>query len=179
MNDDRRCRAKAKGTGKQCKRAAINGGTVCSMHGAGAPQVKRKAALRVTQRKAELLVDRLGEMRDISPEQAILECITEAAGNVQMYRRLVAEAGLPLDSQDSTHPLVVLYNQERDRLFSFASTANKIGLSEAMVRISERQGEKLVEVLEAVIADPALSFDAAQRDVFRGVTAKHMRAVNA
>ena len=48
-----------------------------------------------------------------------------------------------------------------------------------MVRLSERHGENLVEVLEAVMTDPALALDAVQCDVFRGVTAKHLRIVRA
>jgi hypothetical protein len=177
MNDNRFCQATAKGTGKRCKRAAIAGGTVCHMHGGAASQVKRKAALRVARQRAEVVIDRLGAQRDITPEEAILECITEAAGNVEIYRRLLAEIGLPVDADESAHLLIALYNQERDRLFTFASTAAKIGISELVIRISERQGEKLAEVLEGVFADPALGLDAVQRDVIRGVTAKHMKLV--
>lgn len=42
-----RCSARSKGTGEQCKQSAIAGGTVCRFHGGGAPNVKRKAALRL------------------------------------------------------------------------------------------------------------------------------------
>ena len=41
------CKAKAKSTGKPCRRNAIAGGTVCQVHGGAAPQVKRKAAERL------------------------------------------------------------------------------------------------------------------------------------
>lgn len=34
-------------TGKQCGRLAINGATVCHMHGGGAPQVKAAAQARI------------------------------------------------------------------------------------------------------------------------------------
>jgi hypothetical protein len=33
--------------GKKCGRNAIEGGTVCNMHGGSAPQVRRRAALRM------------------------------------------------------------------------------------------------------------------------------------
>ena len=42
-----KCKAKAKSTGKPCRRDAIAGGTVCQVHGGAAPQVKRKAAERL------------------------------------------------------------------------------------------------------------------------------------
>jgi hypothetical protein len=47
VDDGRRCRAKSHRSGERCKKAAINGGTVCQTHGGGAPQVKAKAAERL------------------------------------------------------------------------------------------------------------------------------------
>lgn len=52
MNDSRRCTARSKASGVQCKRAAILGGNVCSKHGASAPQVKAKARERVLAERA-------------------------------------------------------------------------------------------------------------------------------
>ena len=45
----RRCTAKSKQSGEQCKRYAIKGGTVCKIHGGGIPVVKAKAAQTVTE----------------------------------------------------------------------------------------------------------------------------------
>jgi hypothetical protein len=42
-----RCTARSKRTGAQCKRAPHPGAAVCTMHGAAAPQVKRKAEERM------------------------------------------------------------------------------------------------------------------------------------
>ena len=47
MDDDRRCTATAKSTGERCKRAAVRGSNVCSMHGGKAPQVQQKAQERL------------------------------------------------------------------------------------------------------------------------------------
>ena len=41
-----RCSARARGSGQQCKRPAIKGGTVCRLHGGSAPQVIKKARER-------------------------------------------------------------------------------------------------------------------------------------
>lgn len=43
------CKATSKATGKQCGRTAVPGATVCTYHGGNAPQVKRKAALRLLE----------------------------------------------------------------------------------------------------------------------------------
>lgn len=43
----RQCTAKSTTTGNRCTKAAIKGGTVCPTHGGSAPQVRRRAALRL------------------------------------------------------------------------------------------------------------------------------------
>lgn len=44
-----RCTAKSTRTGERCKRKTIPGGKVCVMHGGKAPQVQRKARLRLLE----------------------------------------------------------------------------------------------------------------------------------
>lgn len=43
------CTAKSKRSGRRCRRAAIMGGTVCSMHSGKAPQVVRLARERLNE----------------------------------------------------------------------------------------------------------------------------------
>jgi len=45
--DAPRCTAKSKQSGQQCKRLPTPGGTVCVIHGGGAPQVKFAAMQRL------------------------------------------------------------------------------------------------------------------------------------
>jgi hypothetical protein len=72
------CTAHSTRTGERCKRAPINGGTVCHMHGGSAPQVKAKAADRLAElidpaiRRLEHLIDdadtdsvRLAAVKDV------------------------------------------------------------------------------------------------------------------
>ena len=49
------CKARSSRTGKPCKHKAIRGGTVCQTHGGSAPQVKRAAAQRIKDMRAEAL----------------------------------------------------------------------------------------------------------------------------
>lgn len=45
----RQCTARSRRTGQRCRKTAIPGGTVCTMHGGRAIQVRRKADLRLAQ----------------------------------------------------------------------------------------------------------------------------------
>ena len=45
----RQCTARSTTSGEQCRKSAIRGGTVCETHGGSAPQVRRKAALRLLE----------------------------------------------------------------------------------------------------------------------------------
>jgi hypothetical protein len=73
------CKAISKNSGKQCKRKAIPGGTVCRYHG-GAQQVKAKAAVR-----AELLGWGLGDST-VDPGEVLLRLVTQSAARAERYR---------------------------------------------------------------------------------------------
>ncbi len=62
LHDPMRCKATTR-AGRQCGSTPIRGGTVCRMHGGGAPQVKAAAMdrLRALQHPA---IDRLGKLID-------------------------------------------------------------------------------------------------------------------
>lgn len=45
----RQCTARSTTTGERCRKSAIIGGTVCTSHGGRAPQVRRKATLRLLE----------------------------------------------------------------------------------------------------------------------------------
>lgn len=47
MDEARRCRAKSKQSQQRCKRAAIRGGAVCTMHGGKIPAVQQSARDRL------------------------------------------------------------------------------------------------------------------------------------
>lgn len=66
------CSAKSIHSGKQCRRSAILGGTVCIMHGGKAPQVKAAA-------------DRRLALAHITPERTILEIARIAFSDVASF----------------------------------------------------------------------------------------------
>ena len=68
--DPTRCKATRR-NGDQCGSKPIRGGTVCRMHGGGAPQVKAKAAerLAIMANKALGVIDRLMDREEFPTVQ--------------------------------------------------------------------------------------------------------------
>ncbi len=58
------CHAKSKQSGQRCKRPAIAGGTVCHIHGGGAPHVKA-AALERLQALQDAAVTTIAQLIDL------------------------------------------------------------------------------------------------------------------
>jgi len=55
-----RCAARSKRSGEGCKRAPIPGGTVCTMHGGAAPQVRAAAVRRLQEQAARVACWKMG-----------------------------------------------------------------------------------------------------------------------
>jgi hypothetical protein len=78
-----RCNATARSTGERCAKPAVPGATVCSMHGAGAPQVAQRAELN--QLVAVVAAATQSDEPPPSPDQVLL-------ATVELCRRILANA---------------------------------------------------------------------------------------
>lgn len=81
-----RCAARAKSTGTQCKRQAIEGGTVCYRHGGAAPQVRARAHVA-----AELSHWRVGDAT-ADPIETLLGLLTQSRWRADLYASLLEQA---------------------------------------------------------------------------------------
>lgn len=176
-----------KKSGERCKRQAIKGGTVCNSHGGRAPQVKAMAAVR-----HEVSQWTLGQAVD-DPGEVLLKLVTQSRIRADGYsaelERLVKESpdlrdALVGDSYgefgkvgEYIRGLAILEAQERDRLAGFASKAIAAGLAERQVRLAERQGELLAELMRAVMFDQILGLTDAQREAMPGAFRRHLALV--
>jgi hypothetical protein len=215
------CKAISKGSGKQCKRKAIPGGTVCRYHGGGAQQVKAKAAVR-----AELLGWGLGEST-VDPGEVLLRLVTQSAARAERYAILLEEAyeaaerlkrahdagALEIDegneiaetaredldrifntggvaalvgntygaakdvgvyvTGEAIRGLADLEAKERERCANFATKAIAAGLAERTVRVAERQGQLMVEMVQAALREVDLSPE--QASAFKSALARKAR----
>lgn len=177
--------------GRPCRRSAISGGTVCASHGGRAPQVRAAANRRLALIEAHGLIERYGQEIDVTPEEAIFAMIRVAAGNVTLLSDLVSELETAVGpdgiagstgstsklNEAAPHVLIVMYNEERDRLVRFSKVAAEIGLSERMVRLAESQGEMIVRIFTAALDDPDWDLPAEAREEGRHVIGRHLRLV--
>lgn len=175
------CKAITKG--KQCRRRAITGATVCTAHGGSTPQVKSAAAVRADWMRWGL------DAPAQDPGEVLLALVAQSSARVAKYAEEVAEfiaeaeaKGIPVrkalvgdvwttdetgESQkqgEYLRGLVQLENSERDRCAAFCKTAITAGLQERQVKLAERQGELIAQVLRSVMRNPVLGLDQRQRD---------------
>lgn len=189
-----RCTATTK-AGNPCKASAIHGGKVCNKHGGSAPQVKAKAAVR-----AEVMRWSLGEATD-DPGEVLLRMVTQSRMRVDGYSALIEQKVAEAQEQfgddftlesllvgntygefgnktgEYIRGLVQLEAQERDRLVGFAAKAIAAGLAERQVRVAERQGELLAELMRMVMADAELGLTPSQREAMPRVLRRQLTLV--
>jgi hypothetical protein len=149
----------------------------CWMHFGRSPNGKRHAA---TDAAREALVS-LGIPVQTDPQQALLEQVWEAAGNVAFLRERVQALEVSVAGPDHLgdgrpHVLVVMYGEERDRLSKIAKMALDAGVAAKFVTIAERQADAIVSVINAVL--DGLDLDDAQRERGREIAGTKLRLLS-
>jgi len=184
------CKAISKQTGQRCKRKALPGGEVCRYHGGAAGQVKAKAAIRV-----EVMNWGLGDSH-VDPGEVLLRLVTQSAARAQRYaselEALIDEEGLAAAMVDELEiptnhggykageyirGLAQLEAQERDRCAGFAMKAVAAGLAKRTVRVAERQGQLMVQMVQAALREVDLSPE--QASAFKAALARQARELTA
>lgn len=178
-------RCSARTSRGQCKKWAVRGATVCATHGGAAPQVRDAARRRLMAAEAGEQLARLGVAIETTPIEALEAMLYEAAGNVAVLRSMIADLGrddlygrMYHDNGQETgeakpHVLVVLYNQERDRLTKLAEACAKLGLDERRLRLAEAQVSRFLEAMTAAMGDIGMGRDQTAR--FKKALADRLR----
>lgn len=184
-NGHRLCAAKAKHGRGLCGGWALKGSEYCDDHLIN-PEARKRAAVR-----AELERWGLGDT-NVDPGEVLLRLVSQSANRAEFLSGLLEEQYRRVESGESTttlparlsvfvgrtfalnrngepvpvaeaiRALVQLEGEERDRCANFAAKAVAAGLAERQVRLAERQGEMIAEVLRAVLGDEALGLSESQ-----------------
>lgn len=171
MDDERRCTATSKQSGRRCKRAAVPGATVCATHGGKAPQVVAKANERLERAAAERAVATYGLAVEVDPLQALLDELHRTAGHVAWLGALIADLEHTEDEDGKTRSglrqwrpagefggswvpsvWVELYQSERTHLARVAKSCLDAGVEERRVRLAEDQGRLVADVIRRIVA---------------------------
>lgn len=164
------CTGKSKRTHELCGAWAIKGTDKCPAH-AGKSRSKAIAEGAV---RTEVMAWGLGDVC-ADPGEVLLRLVTQSAHRAQGYaeelERVVAETPKLRDALighiegefgpvgEYVRGLVRLEAEERDRCAGMATKAIAAGLAERQVRLAERQGLLMAEVIRLILADLGVADD--------------------
>lgn len=190
-------RAHPEREGLPCRRFPAKGTTVCVMHGARRATVKQKAERVMAEKELAVRIEKLartfGEpLEGADPGTIILERISALAGHVKWLQIRVEELApdqvvwgktmVKTGGKDAgtTHEAranvwIELYERFDKQLQKLCIEALKVGLQERQVRIAEREGAAICNLLDGLLRDfgiDPLAPESAEK------VAKHLRLAN-
>jgi hypothetical protein len=151
---------------------AMVGQTVCAMHGGKGARNRAKGTERAADERARQLMKRFAGPIDITPSQGMLDSICWVAGYVQFLRQQVErvtndatktddliwgktkdktggnDAGTTYEAKPSAWSAELGVWQ--DRLTKLCTEAIRIGIEERKVRLAEKQGELVADVITRI-----------------------------
>ncbi len=186
------CGAKTR-NGGTCQKPPLAGATRCRLHGGDSPRAKAAAADRIAEATATRELARLGvTRRDIHPAEALIELVQFTAGEVDYWRRRVADlndkeltwgttrikdGGDDRGTTQEAKPNIayVMLQQASDRLASYAAAALKAGVDERRVRLAETQGQLVATAIRNILDQ--LNLTAAQLELVPTVVPAQLRLI--
>lgn len=183
-----RCRGTVKTTGQQCAKPAVAGAVVCRSHGAGAPQVRRKAAILAAVAKYRDgdptldpfdLLTRIMTVTALRAEQhaAALDQLIAEHGWVEAFvgdTLVVDDNGRSVKVGEYARMIATWEQRERTEAADLALKAISSGLMERQVRVLEQQTKLVAEAMRSALMDAGLA-DRAQEVL--GHVGRHLRVI--
>lgn len=187
-----------------CRGNAMTGQDICHAHGGRAPQNKAAGQARETERKAAALMLTYGRPIQTTATEALLDEVKWTAGHVQWLREQVQKieirmgetAGAPVDDlvwgktkhkiggddagttwEAGPNVFLTLYQQERTHLVKVCSEAIRAGIEERKVRLAEKQGEMVADVITRILDDLKLTPE--QAATVSIIVPRHLRLLTA
>lgn len=195
--DAQRCQAKSKSTGKQCARYALQGLSVCRVHGGASAAARQAGQRRVVAaehaRKIEAHAAAVLAHEGLEPvKDPLYELGKLANASLEMVNALGARVNALdtlelLDDKSATQARVEaeMYERAIDRTHRFLDSLVKHGYTERQIKIAETEAALVAGVLRRVLSGLGLSREQlaeAQRllsEEFRQMKPVQMRSVEA
>jgi hypothetical protein len=162
--DRLQCTARSKRSGERCRAYPVRGATVCNAHGGAARQVRAAAARRLEVQEVEEEVRNLIAFESLEGVDDPLSVLSELAARALATERALAARVNDLAADDrlrykaagaGTEQLraeVALWERWHRQAAALADTLAKHNFEERRVRLSEKQGALVVDVMRAVFA---------------------------
>jgi hypothetical protein len=158
-NKVRRCWARTKSTGKQCTQPAASGQKVCRFHGGAAAQNVRAGERRVAEAELDTAVRKQLAQLDADPVDNPLTALSELAGQMVAFKNALADRVNDLSeiryqggAGEQIRAEIVLYERAMDRCNSVLTNMARLNIDERLAKVTEQQAEKLVSVIDALLA---------------------------
>jgi hypothetical protein len=163
-----------KRNGEQCRAFAGQGTDHpgignCKFHGGSTRSHRQAAARKIAQRN---IAARTGEL-NIEPVEALLWMVHLSAGQVKY---LGDELNLTGGKSRTTEQLMArrLWAEERDRLARFSKAALDAGVAERHVKLAERVGAAIGEVLHNILYAQELALTKSQKAALPDLLRRHL-----
>lgn len=146
--------------GEPCNAWAINGGTVCAVHGGRAKQVKAAAARRLAERKAEAILAGIG---DYDPVTDPLTALQSLAGRAKRFMEILEGVVAELQriryttQAEQIDGRVILYERSMDRLGKLLVDIARLDVDQRLAAIEEAKGRVIIAAVVGALADIDLS----------------------
>lgn len=167
-DDPRRCTAHWKdGSGKRCGRYADSGTNVCHTHGAAAPQVRQKAAQRLSEARQRAEAQRFLNKQGIpdidDPLDELMRLASEATAYREVYRSMMDQL-LMADEVRYEHRAgeqlraeIALWERSAERCLKIYETITRLGIAERQTRIREAELILIAEGIREILRRLELS----------------------
>lgn len=172
----RRCTARSRRQGGQCRAYAIKGGSICVAHGGRAPQVKAAAKRRLAVAAALKTVDLFGQpdtedavgilSREVASLSTFTGALQEFLSRLSPDDALVGEGRQVLD----------LWRQSQATLIRTSRDVVALSLEERSRRMTEMVGTFMRDLLRAMVDAAGLSVE--QREQISALINRELRALS-
>lgn len=177
-----KCTGTSKTTGERCERYPTRGATVCRSHGAGAPQVKRKAALRLIEGEAMKAVSKFGAFRPVTDP---LTALAEVAGELVAVKDWIRGRVESIDGErmrttddkqaEQMRAEWTAYTGLLNSCVAALATIGKLNIDERMARITEVQAEMIIAAIKVGLSAAGVTGDAYNTGI--KAAGRHLRSV--
>lgn len=152
----------------------------CKFHGGNTPTQRQAAVTEQLEAQARATLARL----DVTPVDNPFTALSRLAGQAVAWQEALSEHVNRLErfryeggtGTEQLRAEIALYERAMDRCGQILGTIAKLNIDERMAKITERQAERVIDAIDAVLEHLGLSGD--QATEARQIAARHLRAVS-